>query len=146
MRKACSSYYSTEIPVDHITDHLPFRSIRKQWIGKCRRVRFSEWKGAEKAIFGGKCLHRSVWDQDAAGSSPVASTKEKRADWGSFFLCKGLEPEKVWALRKQSGGLFLGRRVEENMTVNKPQQARQRVWIITITRYQFQGKTLFVFG
>ena len=67
-------YYSAEIAVDHITDHLPFRSTRKQWTGECRRARFSERKGAEKAIFSGNCLHRSVWEQDAAGSSPVTST------------------------------------------------------------------------
>lgn len=67
-------YYSAEIAVDHITDHLPFRSTRKQWTGERRRARFSERKGAEKAIFSGKCLHRFVWEQDAAGSSPVTST------------------------------------------------------------------------
>ena len=64
-------------PADHITDHLPFRSTRKQWIRECRRARFSERKGAEKAIFSGNCLHRSVWEQDAAGSSPVISTKNQ---------------------------------------------------------------------
>ena len=68
-------YYSTEIPADHITDHLPFRSTRKQWTGERRRVRFSERKGAEKAIFSGNCLHRSVWDHQAAGSIPVTRTK-----------------------------------------------------------------------
>ena len=47
MREACSVYYSAEIAVDHITDHLPFRSTRKQWIRERRRVRFSERKGAE---------------------------------------------------------------------------------------------------
>lgn len=75
MRKACSSYYSVEIAVDHITDHLPFRSTRKQWTGEWRRARFSERKGAEKAIFSGNCLHRSVWDHQAAGSIPVTWTK-----------------------------------------------------------------------
>ena len=64
-----------EIAVDHITDHLPFRSIRKQWTGERRRARFSERKGAEKAIFSGNCLHRSVWDHQAAGSIPVTRTK-----------------------------------------------------------------------
>ena len=68
-------YYSAEIAVDHITDHLPFRSTRKQWNGERRRTRFSEWKGAEKAIFSGKCLHRFVWEQDAGGSSPFTPTK-----------------------------------------------------------------------
>ena len=61
-------------PVDHITDHLPFRSTRKQWTGEWRRARFSERKGAEKAIFSGNCLHRSVWDHQAAGSIPVTRT------------------------------------------------------------------------
>lgn len=67
-------YYSTEIPADHITDHLPFRSTRKQWTGEWRRARFSRRKGAEKAIFSGNCLHRSVWDHQAAGSNPVTRT------------------------------------------------------------------------
>ena len=67
-------YYSAEIAVDHITDHLPFRSIRKQWTGERRRARFSEWKAAEKAIFSGNCLRRSVWDHQAAGSIPVTRT------------------------------------------------------------------------
>ena len=58
-------------PPDHTADHLPFRSIRKQWTGERRRARFSERKGAEKAIFGGKCHHKCVWEQDAAGSNPV---------------------------------------------------------------------------
>ena len=61
MREACSSYYSAEIAVDHITDHLPFRSIRKQWTGECRRARFSERKGAKKAIFSGNCHHKCVY-------------------------------------------------------------------------------------
>ena len=60
---------------DHIIDHLPFRSIRKQWTGEHRRVRFSERKGAEKAIFGGKCHHKCVWDHQAVGSIPVTRTK-----------------------------------------------------------------------
>ena len=81
-------YYSAEIPVDHITDHLPFRSTRKQWTGERRRVRFYEQKGAEKAVFSGKCLHRFVWDQDAAGSSPVASTKEKEPVEALFSLSR----------------------------------------------------------
>lgn len=68
-------YYSAEIAVDHITDHLPFRSTRKQWTGERRRARFSRRKGAEKAIFSGNCLHRSVWDHQAAGSIPVTRTK-----------------------------------------------------------------------
>ena len=67
-------YYSTEIPADHITDHLPFRSTRKQWTGECRRARFSERKGAEKAIFSGNCLHRSVWDAEAASLSLATPT------------------------------------------------------------------------
>ena len=68
-------YYSAEIAVDHITDHLPFRSTRKQWIRERRRVRFSERKGAEKAIFSGNCPYRSVWDQEARSSSLRTSTK-----------------------------------------------------------------------
>lgn len=68
-------YYSAEIAVDHITDHLPFRSTRKQWTGEWRRAQFSERKGAEKAIFSGNCLHRFVWDHQAAGSIPVTRTK-----------------------------------------------------------------------
>lgn len=67
-------YYSAEIAVDHITDHLPFRSIRKQWTGERRRVRFSERKGVEKAIFSGNCPYRFVWDHQAAGSNPVTRT------------------------------------------------------------------------
>lgn len=74
MREACSVYYSAEIAVDHITDHLPFRSIRKQWTEERRRARFSERKGSEKAIFSGNCLHRFVWDHQAAGSIPVTRT------------------------------------------------------------------------
>ena len=76
MREACIAYYSAEIPVDHITDHLPFRSIRKQWTEERRRVRFSERKGAEKVIFSGNCPYRSVWDHQAAGSIPVTRTKK----------------------------------------------------------------------
>ena len=75
MREAGRAQYSAEIAVDHITDHLPFRSTRKQWTGEWRRARFSERKGAEKAIFSGNCLHRSVWDHQAAGSIPVTRTK-----------------------------------------------------------------------
>lgn len=67
-------YYSAEIAVDHITDHLPFRSTRKQWTGECRRVRFYEQKGAEKAIFSGKCHHKCVWEQDAGCSSHLTPT------------------------------------------------------------------------
>ena len=67
-------YYSAEIAVDHITDHLPFRSTRKQWNGERRRTRFSERKGAEKAIFSGKCLHRFVWDAEAASLSLATPT------------------------------------------------------------------------
>ena len=37
------------------------------------------------------------------------------------------------------------RRIEETITVNKPQSTRQRDRIITIARYQLQGKTLSVF-
>ena len=70
-------YYSAKNPADHITDHLPFRSTRKQWTGERRRAQFSERKGAEKAIFGGKCHHKCVWEQDAAGSSPVTPTKNQ---------------------------------------------------------------------
>lgn len=62
-------------PVDHITDHLPFRSTRKQWTGERRRARFSERKGAEKVIFSGNCPYRFVWDHQAAGSIPVTRTK-----------------------------------------------------------------------
>lgn len=68
-------------PVDHITDHLPFRSIRKQWTGEHRRARFSERKGAEKAIFSGNCLHRFVWDVEAGSSSlptPTIMWRQKR--------------------------------------------------------------------
>ena len=61
-------------PADHITDHLPFRSTRKQWTGEWRRARFSERKGAEKAIFSGNCLHRSVWDAEAASLSLATPT------------------------------------------------------------------------
>ena len=61
-------------PADHITDHLPFRSTRKQWIRERRRARFSERKGAEKAIFSGNCHHKCVWDHQAAGSNPVTRT------------------------------------------------------------------------
>lgn len=67
-------YYSAEIAVDHITDHLPFRSTRKQWTWERRRARFSERKGAEKVIFSGNCPYRFVWEQDAAGSNPVTRT------------------------------------------------------------------------
>ena len=77
MREARRAYYSAEIAVDHITDHLPFRSIRKQWTGERRRARFSRRKGAEKAIFSGNCLHRSVWEQDAGCSSHLTPTKKK---------------------------------------------------------------------
>ena len=62
-------------PADHITDHLPFRSTRKQWTGERRRAQFSERKGAEKAIFSGNCLHRSVWDAEAASLSLATPTK-----------------------------------------------------------------------
>ena len=75
MREACSAFYSAEIPADHITDHLPFRSTRKQWTGERRRARFSERKGAEKATFSGNCLHRSVWDVEAGSSSLPTPTK-----------------------------------------------------------------------
>ena len=87
MREACSSYYSAESAVDHITDHLPFRSIRKQWTEEWRRAQFSERKGAEKAIFSGNCLHRSVWDVDAAGSNPVTPTNDplKRSFSEDFY-------------------------------------------------------------
>ena len=92
MREACSVYYSAEIAVDHITDHLPFRSTRKQWTGERRRVRFSRRKGAEKAIFSGNCLHRSVWEQEARSSSLCTSTtKRPKAEFilrsRSFFCC-----------------------------------------------------------
>ena len=66
-------YYSAEIAVDHITDHLPFRSIRKQWTGERRRARFSERKGAEKAIFSGNCLHRFVWERIAISLEEAAA-------------------------------------------------------------------------
>ena len=82
-------YYSAEIAVDHITDHLPFRSTRKQWTGERRRARFSERKGAEKAIFSGNCRHRSVWEQDAAGSNPVTPTiKERRPSRAPLFYLR----------------------------------------------------------
>ena len=64
-------------PADHITDHLPFRSIRKQWTGERRRARFSERKGAEKVIFSGNCPYRFVWEQVQAGSTPVIPTKNQ---------------------------------------------------------------------
>ena len=62
---------------DHIIDHLPFRSTRKQWTGERRRARFSERKGAEKTIFSGNCLHRSVWDAEAASLSLATPTKDQ---------------------------------------------------------------------
>ena len=77
MRETCIAYYSAKNSADHITDHLPFRSTRKQWTGECRRARFSERKGAEKAIFSGNCLHRSVWEQDAGCSSHLTPTKNQ---------------------------------------------------------------------
>ena len=77
-------YYSAEIAVDHITDHLPFRSTRKQWTGECRRARFSRRKGAKKAIFSGNFLHRSVWDHQAAGSIPVTRTTTDELDLPSL--------------------------------------------------------------
>ena len=75
MREAYNSYYSAKKPVDHITDHLPFRSTWKQWTGERRRARFFERKGAEKVIFSGNCPYRFVWDHQAAGSIPVTRTK-----------------------------------------------------------------------
>ena len=92
MREAGRAQYSAEIAVDHITDHLPFRSTRKQWTGEWRRARFSRRKGAEKAIFSGNCLHRSVWDHQAAGSIPVTRTKSPPESFdpgGLFFDCRG---------------------------------------------------------
>ena len=68
-------YYSAKNPADHKTDHLPFRSTRKQWTGERRRAQFSERKGAEKAIFGGKCHHKCVWDAEAASLSLATPTK-----------------------------------------------------------------------
>ena len=38
-------------------------------------MRFSERKGAEKAIFGGKCHHKCVWDQETVRSSRTTRTK-----------------------------------------------------------------------
>ena len=78
-------YYSAEIAADHITDHLPFRSTRKQWTGEWRRARFSEWKAAEKAIFSGNCLHRSVWEQDAGCSNHLTPTMQERPPFGAVF-------------------------------------------------------------
>lgn len=78
-------YYSAEIAVDHITDHLPFRSTRKQWTGEWRRARFFERKGAEKAIFSGNCLHRSVWEQDAGCSNHLTPTIQERPPFGAVF-------------------------------------------------------------
>ena len=81
MREARRAYDSTEIPVDHITDHLPFRSTRKQWTGEWRRARFSERKGAEKAIFSGNCPYRFVWDAETASLSlatPTIMWRQKR--------------------------------------------------------------------
>ena len=37
---------------------------------------FPSGKGRKKAIFSGNCLHRSVWEQDAGGSSPFTPTKK----------------------------------------------------------------------
>lgn len=74
-REACSAYYYAEIPVDHITDHLPFRSTWNICKEECRRALFSEWKGLKKAYISGKYLSISLWEQDAAGSSPVTPTK-----------------------------------------------------------------------
>ena len=125
MREACSVYYSAEIPVDHITDHLPFRSTRKQWTGERRRVRLSERKGAEKAIFSGNCLHRSVWEQDAGCSSHLTPTKKTAhaAPARAVFLTlravslnrtahRSAQKTVQWTVFRES--------VDDTLTMNKP--------------------------
>ena len=52
-----------------------FGALGNSGLGSAEERGLPSGKGAEKAIFSGNCLHRSVWDVDAAGSNPVTPTK-----------------------------------------------------------------------
>ena len=71
-------------------------------------MRFSERKGAEKAIFSGKCLHRFVWEQDAAGSSHVTPTKKQT----SFVY----QDRKGQPFEKRRSRMSAGRRFLTDLT------------------------------
>ena len=54
------------------------------------------------------------------GSNPATPAKTEKVPFGAFFvlvkiLINGFEPVKVFALRKQSSGLFLAKRREAFM-------------------------------
>ena len=85
-------YYSAEIAVDHITDRLPFMSTGKLWTGERRRARFSERKGAEKAIFGGKCHHKCVWEHRRCSHRVKEKTAESPL---TVRISGGSENEKI---------------------------------------------------
>ena len=59
---------------DHISDHIPPSSGWKQRRQEVRRRCFSERKGSERAVFQGKIVSVTVWEQDVAGSNPVIPT------------------------------------------------------------------------
>ena len=61
---------------DHISDHIPPSSGWKQRRQEVRRRCFSERKGSERAVFQGKIVSVTVWEQVQAGSTPVIPTKK----------------------------------------------------------------------
>ena len=93
-------------PADHITDHLPFRSIRKQWTGERQRARLSERKGAEKVIFSGNCPYRFVWEQDVGGSNPFTPTKILTENRGYSLLSVDFYAVLVASVQLFERGIF----------------------------------------
>ena len=54
-------------------------------------MRFSERKGAEKAIFSGNCLHRSVWEQGVVPNRKYKEALSLLADGNPDNLIQGYE-------------------------------------------------------
>ena len=61
--------------LDHSFDHLRLWTTWKQCDGEHPKASFSDTKAPKSLVNQGKNRCRFVWELDAAGSSPVTSTK-----------------------------------------------------------------------
>ena len=76
---------------DHNLDHLRLRTTWEEWTLWHEKARFSDEKAPKITQNDVKNRVRAVWELDAAGSSPVTSTK--------FAVLTARKPQSGFTLR-----------------------------------------------